>query len=373
MFLHSHRFTEETRSSFIRAHSPDEFHDQVVLPVIERSEFQDNATLLICHPVSSHVKKMKENAESPDTGAQTEQDFLVRGNSTQNEIKDSVIPGSQVNMSCAVRHKDGSKPCQKRDSQSADSGNLQSVPSRSAKTQESGFHACKIENLQENGIDVIVELEKAFGVSSGQWLRREQEQNGGVTTGNWNNPCNNASSKGKQEESHLPLPLSMNCTASEMKSDLLVDPGAEQLVKIYSDNIPESQETGLLPSDVNKDISVKDQMDGCPPVKNTQERQHYTEQSLIEHKTDLGVMFVKIVRCDEAHSNAVHQTDTGPETQLGNDENNVVKGPDSRAQLWESGGIGVSLIPPADSLDSTSTGKHGFSCKFYPFTFLSLF
>lgn len=361
MFPHSHRFTEETRSSFIRAHSPDSEHrDQVVLPVIERSEFQDNATLLICHPASSHVNKIKEKAESTDRGAQTEQHFLVSGNSTQVEIKDGTSPGSQVNMSCDVQHKDGSKLCQKRESQTANSGNIQSILRSSATRQESG----------------LVESEQVLGVSTGQRSSREQEQNGGLTTVNLNTGgCSKASSKGKQEGSHLLLQLSINSTSSEKKSDSFVslcddttntscpDSGAEQFVEKYSDNTLNIQETGPLPLDVNQDILVKDQMEGFHPVKNTQEVDHHTEQSLMEHETDLGDMFVVTGRSEEAHSNAVHQRDISPATQLGDDDN-VGEGPDSSAEFEEIGGSGRLLIPPADSLDSTSTGKHCFSCEF---------
>lgn len=387
MFLHSHRFTEETRSSFIHAHSPDsELSDQVVLPVIERSEFQDNAMLPICHPVSSHVKIIKEKAERTDTGAQTEQDFLLTGNSTLNEIKDPG-PDSQVNMSCAVQHKDGSKLCQKRESQTTDSCNIQSTLSSSAKRQESRFHACKLENRQEKRIDLIIKSEQVLGVSTGQRLSIEQEPNVRVTAVNWNNSgCSEASSKVKQEESQLLLQMSSNTTASETKSDsLLVSPGDKmkniscpdsggtQLVEKYSDTIPKIQEIGPLPLDVKKDTSVKDQVEGCHAVKHTHEMDHHTEQSLMEHERDLDAKFVGTGRSEEAHSNAVHQTDIGPAMQLENEENKVNERPESNEQLGKSGGSGVSLIPPADLCDSTSTGKHGFSCNFLTVHFTIFF
>lgn len=381
MFLHSHRFTEETRSSFIHAHSPDsELSDQVVLPVTERSEFQGNTMLPICHPDSSHVKIIKEKAERTDTGAQTEQDFLLAGNSAQNEIKDPG-PGSQVNMSCAVQHKDGSKLCQKRESQTTDSCNIQSTLSSSAKRQESGFHACKLENLQEKRIDVIVKSEQVLGVSTGQRLSREQEPNVRVTAVNWNNSgCSKASSKGKQEESQLLLQTSSNTTASEKKSDSLFvspgdkmkniscpDSGGTQLVEKYSDTIPKIQEIGPLPLDVKKDTSVKDQVEGCHAVKHTHEMDHHTEQShTYSCRGFTG-------RSEEAHSNAVDQTDIVPAMQLENEENKVNEMPESSEQLGKSGGSGVSLIPPADSLDSTSTGKHGFSCNFLTVHFTIFF
>lgn len=341
-----------------------------MLPVIERAEFQGNATLLICHPVSSHVKKIKEKAESTDRGAQTDEGFLVSGNSTQNEIKDCVGPGSQVNMCCAVQHEDGSKLCQKRESQTFDSCNIQSTLSSSARRQQSGFHACQ-DNLQEKGIDVVAESKQVLRASTGQRLSREQEQNGQVTTVNWNNSCSKASSKGQQEESHLLLHLSSNATASEKKSDSSFvslcddmkniscpDSGGEQFVQKYSDNIPKIQEIGPLPLDVKKDTWVKGLVEGCHPVENTQGWDHHTEQSRMEHGRDLDGKFVGRGRSGEAHSSAVRQTDTGPAMQLENEENKVNEGPESSAWLGESGGSGVSLIPPAGSLDSTSTGKN---------------
>lgn len=314
MFSHSHRFAEETRSSFICAHSPDgELRDQVVLPVIERSDFQDNATLLICHPVSSHVKIIKEKSESTDRGASTQQDSLVSGNSTQNEIKDGVSPGSQVNISCADQHTDGSKLCQQRELQTTDRSNIQSILCSAANRQESGFHACKLENLLEKGIDAIVKSEQVLGLSAGQQSSREQEQNSQVTKVNWNNGgCGEGSSQGKQKTNKL-LQLSFNTTAAEKKV----------------------QENGPLPLDVNNRTSVTDQVEGCHPVKNL--------QSLVEHETDVDDKLVGTGGSEEPFLNAAHKADI------------------QNRHFAQLGQGGVLLIPSSNSLDNTSTGKHNRS------------
>lgn len=222
LFPHSHSFTEETRSSFIHTHSPDsELHDQAVLPVIEHSDFQDNGTFFTCRPVSSHLKIIKEKAEST-SGAQTEQDFLVSRNSARNEIKDGVGPCSQVNMSCAVQRTDGSKLCQQKESETTDCRTIQSVLSSSVKKQESSFNASKLVNLQEKGMEMIVESEEVSGVSTGQQSSTEQEQKGQLTNVNWtNSSCSESSIKGKQEESNLLSESNMNTTASEKKSYFL--------------------------------------------------------------------------------------------------------------------------------------------------------
>lgn len=376
LFPHSHSFTEETRSSFIRTHSPDsELHDQAVLPVIEHSNFQDNGTFFTCRPVSSHLKVIKEKAEST-SGAQTAQGFLVSRNSARNEIKDGVDPGSQVNMSCAVQRTDGSKLCQQKESETTDNGRIQSVLSNSGKKQESSFNASKLVNLQEKGMEVILQSEEVSGVSAGQQSSRGQKQKGQLSNIYCNNSsCTESSIRWKREESNLLLELNMNTTASRKKSDFLFaslcdnmkanscpDTAGEQFVEEDMDNTPTIQEMEPSHLGVNQDASVKDQVERHHPARNPQEMEHHTEQSLMEPETsDLDSGFVEAKGSEEADSNAVLQTVEGLAMQLEDLHNKVDEGPERSAQLEESGDGGVPLIPPAGSLRSTSPGKYGFS------------
>lgn len=279
----------------------------------------------------------------------------MSGNSSQNEIKDGVGPGSQVNMSCALERTDGSKLCQKNESQKTDSSNTQSFLSSSAKRRG---------NRKEKGIDVIVKSGQVLGVSPGQWSSREQQQNSQVTTVNCNSGgCGDGCSNGKQEETKLLLQSNINTSTTEKKSDSFVsvfnhmrnivcpDFEEEQLIEESSGHVPKIQEVGTLPLDVNKQRSVTDEVEGYQWVKNSQETDHHTEQSLMEHETYFDDKFVGTGSSGEAFSNTGYKADI---------QNRLC------AQLEESEVSGVLLVPPADSLSNTSTGKCDCNCQLQP-------
>lgn len=371
--------TEETRSSFIHATSPDnELRNESVFPAIEGSDFQDNRTFFTCHPVSSHLKKIKEKAKNT-SGAETEPAFLVSRNSARNEIKVSVGP-SQEDMSFAIQLTDGSKLCQQKESITTDSRSLQFILSSFEKTQESSLNASKLVKLQEKGMVMTEDSEEVSGVSRSQQSSREQEQKGGLTKVDWNDrSCREACIKGKKEESNLVLELNKNTTNSEKKSDFLYvslyddlkkfccpDPEGELFVDKDSDNVPKIQKDQSSLLDVNKGVLVKDQVEAHNRTKNTQEEiENQTEQSLMEHETTsaLDNRLVETERSKEADSFPVHKTDVGLAMQLENNHNRINKGPEKSKQSEESGDRGVPAGSLALGLESTS-GKHGFGYHF---------
>lgn len=332
-----------------------------MFPATERSYTQDNGPFSTCHPVSSCLKISKETDDN-SSGAQIENEVIESCNISRNEIKDSVGTDSQAKRKRVVplteAREDGGKLHQQRESETIKSGGIHLILSSSVKKQESSFDVSRLISLREKELQVIVQSKKMIEVSTGQLSNRQHDEKGPINEEKWNeSTCRETRTKRKREERNLLLELNVN-TISEKKSVVskiyYSYTGGDQFLEKDSDNTHKIQEVEHQPCSINEETSVKHL--ASSKTKSSQE------------EDQLGARLEETGSSEEADTYTVHKTDMDPQIQRETDHHNKISESLAKdAELRESADSDVSVMPPVDSNESTSTGKYGFIYLFNTF------
>lgn len=327
----------------------NELGDEVLFPATERSYTQDNGPFCTCHSVSSCLKISKE-ADDNSSGAQIENEVVESCNISRNEIKDSVGTDSQAKRKRVVPltevtcgREDRAKLHEHREYETK-TGEIHLILSDSVKKQESGFDASKLISLQEKGLHMIVQSEKMIEVSTGPLSNRQHDEKGPINEEKWNqSTCRETRTKRKREERNLLLELNVN-TISEKKSVV------NKICYSYTGGDQFLEKDG----DTRKIQEVEQQETSVKCLAGSKTKSSQEEHQLEARLEETG-------SSGEADTCMVHKTDMELQTQCETDHHNKIS--ESRAkdaELREHAYSDVSVMPPVDSNESTSTGKYGF-------------